>query len=151
MDARKSNCNDADITSESTCWQEASARLRTEHPHLHAQFEGPSGADLSGQIAQSIMDACQNHTVDKDPPSAWTHRDAHEKARVRRRAMDTILRAVTVFRDVGSAVANLDPSHVGIAWAGVNLILQVFIPCSKTPGEDSLEMASSPGKRHSSC
>ncbi|RAK77846.1 uncharacterized protein BO72DRAFT_97339 [Aspergillus fijiensis CBS 313.89] len=126
MDARKSKCNDADIASESTCWQEASARLRTEHPQLHAQFEGPSGADLSGQIAQSIMDS-QNRTVEKDPPAAGTHRAAHEKARVRRRAMDTILRAVTVFRDVGSAVANLDPSHVGIAWAGVNLILQLVL------------------------
>lgn len=51
-------------------------------------------------------------------------RDEGEKAKVRK-AMDTILKAVVVFRDMGKVLAEIEPSHVGVAWSGVNLVLQV--------------------------
>ncbi|CAG8345569.1 unnamed protein product [Penicillium salamii] len=41
--------------------------------------------------------------------------------------MDGILKAVSVFKDTGGALANLDPSHAGIAWIGVNVILQLVL------------------------
>lgn len=59
-------------------------------------------------------------------PFPWKNRNEGDKARVRK-AMDSILKAVIVFRNMGSAAASLDPSHVGVAWAGVNLVLQVPI------------------------
>lgn len=133
MDKQKFYCND--IACEKSCWQEASERLRAEHPRLYAQLEEMlatqsqplSSADVSGQIAKSIV-ASKNRLLERDLPFPWKHRDESEKAKVRK-AMDSILKAVTVFKDMGTAAASLDPCHVGIAWIGVNLILQVFPIC----------------------
>ena len=41
-----------------------------------------------------------------------------------RSQLDRIFKYIQVFKDVGSAVSQLDPTHAGIAWAGVMFILQ---------------------------
>ncbi|KAJ5721536.1 uncharacterized protein N7483_009470 [Penicillium malachiteum] len=41
--------------------------------------------------------------------------------------MDGILKAVSVFKNLGNAIANVDPSHMGVAWVGVNMILQLIL------------------------
>lgn len=38
--------------------------------------------------------------------------------------LDTVLKVLQIFKDFGSILSNLDPVHVGIPWAGVNVILQ---------------------------
>ena len=38
--------------------------------------------------------------------------------------LDTVLKVLQMFKDFGSVLSNLDPVHVGIPWAGVNIILQ---------------------------
>ena len=38
--------------------------------------------------------------------------------------LDTILKVLQMFKDFGSVLSNLDPVHVGLPWAGFNLILQ---------------------------
>lgn len=129
MDNQDSNCKH--FASEKSCWQEASEKLHAEYPRLYTQLEETlatksqalSSAELSSQIAKSIVES-KRRMLDRDLPSHWKHRDESEKAKFRT-AMDHVLKAVTVFRDMGSAVAQIDPSHVGIAWIGVNLILQV--------------------------
>ncbi|KAJ5642154.1 hypothetical protein N7490_006154 [Penicillium lividum] len=131
MDKAKSYCNDT--ACDETCWEEASQRLRAEHPRLFAELEEVlnaqsqplSGRDLSGQIAKSISES-KSRIQERDLPFPWKHRDESEKAKIRK-AMDSILRAVSVFKDMGNAVASVDPSHMGIAWIGVNLILQLVL------------------------
>lgn len=71
--------------------------------------------------------ASKDRLQDRDLPFPWRNRDESGKAKARK-AMDGILKAVTVFREMGSAVASLDPSHAGVAWAGVNVIMQVVNP-----------------------
>ena len=127
MAKQKSYCND--IAWETSCWQEASEKLRTEDSQLYHQLEEmlatqqqPSTrVDMSNRIVQSI-EVSKCRLQDRNVPFPWKNRNENDKARVRK-AMDCILRAVIVFRDMGSAAASLDPSHVGVAWAGVNLVL----------------------------
>ncbi|KAJ5481902.1 hypothetical protein N7475_000714 [Penicillium sp. IBT 31633x] len=64
--------------------------------------------------------ASKDRLQDRDLPFPWRNRDESGKAKARK-AMDGILKAVTVFREMGSAVASLDPSHAGVAWAGLVL------------------------------
>lgn len=42
-----------------------------------------------------------------------------------REQLDKILRAVQVFRGLGNPVANIDPVHAGLPWAGLCLLIQV--------------------------
>lgn len=131
MDKQKSYCDD--IACGKSCWQEASEKIRVEDPKLYKQLEEMLAtqkrpicrADISNQIAQSI-EASKNRTQDRNVPFPWKNRNEGDKARVRK-AMDSIPKAVIVFRNMGSAAASLDPLHVGVAWAGANLILQVPI------------------------
>lgn len=131
MSDQDSYCKES--ANEKPCWQEASEKLHAEYPRLYAQLEETlatkarslSSAELSSQIVKSIAES-KRQMLDREVPSNWKHRDESEKAKFRT-AMDHVLKAVTVFRDMGSAVAQVDPSHVGIAWVGVNLILQVCL------------------------
>ena len=41
-----------------------------------------------------------------------------------RNQLDTVLKVLQLFKDFGSVLSDLDPVHLGIPWAGVNLILQ---------------------------
>ncbi|KAJ5634581.1 hypothetical protein N7528_002423 [Penicillium herquei] len=131
MDKEKSHCND--VARAIPCWEEAFKRLRTEYPHLFDQLEGVptaqsqplSGRELSNQIAKSILES-QSRIMERDLPFPWKHRNESEKAKLRK-DMDNILKAVCVFKNMGSAVADIDPSHMGIAWIGVNMILQLVL------------------------
>lgn len=38
--------------------------------------------------------------------------------------LDTVLKVLQMFKDFGSVLSNVDPVHIGIPWAGVNVILQ---------------------------
>ncbi|KAJ5717884.1 hypothetical protein N7488_003530 [Penicillium malachiteum] len=64
--------------------------------------------------------------MERDLPFPWKHRNESEKAKLRK-DMDSILKAVSVFKNMGSAVADIDPAHMGIAWIGVNMILQLVL------------------------
>ncbi|CAI7573132.1 unnamed protein product [Penicillium pancosmium] len=133
MEDRRSLCEDA--VCEKSCWQEALEKLQTEDPDVHQQLERIlatqkqplSRSDMSSQIAKSIQ-ANQSRLKERSLPgrSVWRNRDEGEKAKVRK-AMDRILKAVVVFRDMGKVLAEIEPSHVGVAWSGVNLVLQIIL------------------------
>lgn len=126
---QKSLCGDA--TYESSCWQEALEKLRQEDPDIHQQLErilamqekSLSRSRISDQIVKSIQ-ANKGRMEDRSIPSPWRHHDEGERAKVKK-AMNQILRAVLVFRDVGNSLAAIEPSHAGVAWGGINLVLQV--------------------------
>jgi hypothetical protein len=39
---------------------------------------------------------------------------------------DKLLRFIEKFKSLGDAVANIDPVHVGLPWAGVRFVIEVF-------------------------
>jgi hypothetical protein len=41
---------------------------------------------------------------------------------------DKLVRFIDKFKSVGDAVANIDPVHIGLPWAGVRFVLEVFQP-----------------------
>ena len=41
---------------------------------------------------------------------------------------DKVVHWLSQFTEVGDAVANVDPIHVGLPWAGIRLLLQVARP-----------------------
>ncbi|KAL4919648.1 hypothetical protein BDW62DRAFT_199662 [Aspergillus aurantiobrunneus] len=127
MDKEGSFCND--VARESSSWQEATEKLREEDPQLFHQLEEMLAvqkqpllrADLSNQIAQSI-EASKNRLQDH----FWRGRNGSDKPRLRK-ALDSILKALFLFGDMGNAVAHVDPLHAGILWTGVKLILQLVL------------------------
>jgi hypothetical protein len=54
---------------------------------------------------------------------SWTYRD--RQVYVQDQA-NKLLRFIDKFKSVGDAVANIDPVHIGLPWAGVRFILEVF-------------------------
>ena len=40
---------------------------------------------------------------------------------------DTVVSLISKFKDIGSIAAGADPVHVGLPWAGICLLLQVFV------------------------
>lgn len=131
VDKQESYCND--IACEKLCWQEASEKIRAEDPKLYHQLEEMLAtqkqhlprAGMPNQISY-LIETSKNQMQDQNVPFPWKNRNKDDKARVRK-AMDSILKAEIVFRNMDSAAASLDPSHVGITWAGVNLVLQIPI------------------------
>jgi hypothetical protein len=45
-----------------------------------------------------------------------------------REQLEKILKAVQVFKDLGSAATSIDPVHAGLPWAGLCLLMQVCSP-----------------------
>ncbi|KAJ5995390.1 hypothetical protein N7481_002367 [Penicillium waksmanii] len=131
MAVQRSLCEDA--VCEKSCWQEALEKLQTENPDIHQQLERIlatqkqplSRSNMSSQIAKSIQ-ANQSRLEERSLPGRWRNRDEGGKAKVRK-AMDRILKAVVVFRDMGKVLVEIEPSHVGVAWSGVNLVLQIVL------------------------
>jgi uncharacterized protein YicC (UPF0701 family) len=54
---------------------------------------------------------------------SWTYRD--RQMYVQDQA-DKLVRFIDKFKSVGDAVANIDPVHVGLPWAGVRFVLEVL-------------------------
>lgn len=47
---------------------------------------------------------------------------------------DKVLRWLDRFKPVGDVVANVDPLHAGLPWAGIRMILEVQYPCAPPRG-----------------
>ena len=113
-----------------TCWEEATQRLSVEDPKSHkrllemlaSQTQPRTRAEMSDQIA-AIVETNRSRMSDTDLPFSLKDGSQGERAKVRR-ALDRILKAALLFDQMGP-MANLEP-HVGIAWTGINAILQVF-------------------------
>lgn len=113
-------------TSKTWYWTRAAECLRDEgHPDLFGAFEQIQklAPNSSETLAKQMLD-----DINKNKKSLmakqWTIRWKDKTVNVRKH-FDNILTGIRVFKDLGSAVASLDPVHAGIPWAGVSVILQV--------------------------
>jgi hypothetical protein len=68
--------------------------------------------------ATQLQQRCASKTIE------WTYKGRqiylHDQ-------VDKVLRFLDKFRSVGDVIANVDPIHVGLPWAGVRIILEVSI------------------------
>lgn len=120
-----------DPLSERSCWEQAAEKLRLDQPKLYKHLEEfratqpqpPSSEALADDMFK-VIDTNKKIMENRELPLPWKVRNEDEKVKIRK-ALNNVRKAVLVFRDLGQTVANIDPLHAGIAWVGVNLILQV--------------------------
>lgn len=116
---------------ELSCWEEAAAKLLLEQPKLYAYLEDILAAQPQPRSPKALADnlltvietkirAIENRELSLP----WTVRSEDNKARIQG-ALKVIWKALQVFKTLGDTAANIDPLHAGIAWSGVNIVLQV--------------------------
>ena len=123
----------------------ASAPLTTSLPYASTSPSCPLLEDALKRLPdrdQSILRAyIPNTTIDIDKALRLTFNAAEEKQRqcaekrwtftwagrrvILKEEADKVVRWLNRFTTVGDAVANIDPVHIGLPWAGIHLLLEV--------------------------
>ncbi|KAM0703990.1 hypothetical protein Q7P35_008996 [Cladosporium inversicolor] len=71
--------------------------------------------------ATQLQQRCASKTIE------WTYKgrqiSLHDQA-------DKVLRFLDTFKSVGDIIANIDPVHVGLPWAGIRIILEIALSSS---------------------
>jgi len=106
-------------------WRLAVEKLKDEEPSLsdaitalqHAASE--VGNDFAAELLLATKRS-QNELVAKRWRFAVGGREV-----VLRDQLDKIIKAVTLFKDLGGAVGSIDPLHAGLPWAGICVLMQV--------------------------
>jgi hypothetical protein len=131
---------------EPSCWEEALLRFRSECPKLYKHLEEiratqpQSSPDSLAEDLLTVIDAKRKTLENHELHLPFNVRNSDVKARIQR-ALDIIWKAVQVFKTVGDLATNIDPLHAGVAWSGMNIILQVStqaIYFRKTQGANKL-------------
>jgi hypothetical protein len=88
----------------------------------------------SSNMLADALEALDEH--ERKTIRAWLSRDtikidaaleeAHGKAEELQDQADKLVRFIDKFKSVGDAVANIDPVHIGLPWAGIRSILEVY-------------------------
>ncbi|PYH48700.1 uncharacterized protein BP01DRAFT_110544 [Aspergillus saccharolyticus JOP 1030-1] len=121
-------------------WEEAIERLRNSEPKIYQQLHemlsltSPLNQSVSSTSPLITDDVCDDSDDSDDSnlpdriaqliQSSMTRLQKKDHSQTKsRKALERILRAVRLFQEVGTAAASVDPIHVGIPWAGVNLVL----------------------------
>jgi hypothetical protein len=130
-------------------WAAAYTKLREEKCSLVADYEdimaqamgrSPSGLELMSDVVAKKLEEFKS--------AQWMLRWRGKPVNVRKK-VEQVVKVVSVFRDLGTSIAALDPIHAGLPWAGICALLTVSImillhrlhPCLK------LNMGSSPSVR----
>lgn len=115
---------------ELSCWEEAVIKLQSEHPKLYKRLEEirteqpQTSPDSLAERLLAVIEAKRKVLENHELPLPFNIRNSDVKARIQR-ALDIIWKAVQVFKTAGDVATNIDPLHAGVAWSGVNIILQV--------------------------
>ena len=78
-----------------------------------------SAADIQEQI-QSVLVVKRNQVLQKQWRLQWGNKSVKVRTQI-----DRIVKMINVFKDAGSVVANVDPLHAGLPWAGICFLLAV--------------------------
>lgn len=107
-------------------WQLAAERLQNDEPKTYEDLSELRGnkSCLSESLPSEMEEIIQKQKK-KMEERQWTlpFRVRGREMKIRDQ-LDTVLKVLQVFKDFGSVLSNLGPVHVGIPWAGVNVILQ---------------------------
>ena len=106
-------------------WLLAVEKLRAEEPALRSAITAvQEAAATTGDNVVSQLILATERSRDTLLAKQWKF-GLGGKEIVVRDQLDKLVKAVQIFRDLGSAAAGIDPLHAGLPWAGICLIMQV--------------------------
>jgi len=114
-------------------WQLAIEKLKDEDPSLSdavtalQEAASQAGDDFTDQL---LLATQQSH--EEVIAKRWKF-NVGERTVVLRDQLDKIVKAVTLFKDVGAAAGSIDPLHAGLPWAGFCVLMQVHFHPSRIP------------------
>ena len=76
-------------------------------------------AGIQGQI-QAVLVLKRNQVLQKQWRLQWGNKSIKVKTQI-----DRIVKIISAFKDAGSVIANVDPLHAGLPWAGICFLLAV--------------------------
>jgi hypothetical protein len=112
-------------------WQLAIDKLKDEDPSLSAavtalqEAASHAGDDFTDQLLLATQQAHEEVIAKR-----WKF-NVGARTVVIRDQLDKIVKAVTLFKDVGVAAGNIDPLHAGLPWAGFCVLMQVHFRPSR--------------------
>lgn len=105
-------------------WQ----RLSPDDRAVLQQYISPNSVDIHVAVEQALTAAADKRRICLD--KRWTYTIAGRNV-ILREVADKVVRWLDRFKPVGDIIANVDPVHVGLPWAGVRLLLEVCMaPCN---------------------
>jgi hypothetical protein len=114
-------------------WQLAIDKLKDEDPSLSdaitalQEAASQAGDDFTDQLLRVTQQSRQEVVAKR-----WKF-NVGERTIVLRDQLDKIVKAVTLFKDVGAGAGNIDPLHAGAPWAGFCVLMQVYFQPSQIP------------------
>jgi hypothetical protein len=97
---------------------EEQATIRRKSPDSKSDIDVDVAVRETHARTRDLQDAC------KDRSWQWSYRGREVCLRDE---ADKVLRFLDTFKSVGDVVANADPIHVGLPWAGIRIILEVWV------------------------
>ena len=107
-------------------WELAAEQLQNEKPKIYEALQELLGNKLcySEALPSEMVDIIQKQKNTMEERQWMLPFQVRGRDIKIRDQLDTILKVLQMFRDFGSALANLDSIHAGIPWAGINVVLQ---------------------------
>lgn len=98
--------------------------LEPQQRTIISQYCGQAASDVSESMHEAL--AATEKQKELCDEKRWKVTVGTRKLYLREKA-DTIIDLISKFKDLGTAVASLDPVHAGLPWAGVCVLLQIFV------------------------
>jgi hypothetical protein len=108
-------------------WAAAYTKLREEKRSLVADYEDIMAQAMGGSLSGlELMSDVVAKKLEEFKRSQWMLRWRGKPLNVREK-VEQVVKVVSVFRDLGTSTAALDPIHAGLPWAGICALLTVSI------------------------
>jgi hypothetical protein len=107
-------------------WSRALERLRKK-PKLYESFDCLRSelSNDSEKFASGMLDVIEKKRLRLESRRWTLPLKIRGQSKSIKSSLDTLFQCIKAVKDVGSAVASLDPIHAGIPWACVSVILDV--------------------------
>lgn len=107
-------------------WQLAAEQLQNDEPKIYEALQELRGNKPchSEALPSEMVDIIQKQKKRMDERQWILPFRVRGREMKIRDQLNTVLKVLQMFKDFGSVLSNLDPVHIGIPWAGVNVILQ---------------------------
>lgn len=116
-----------DATLRPDLWQLAYIKFSEKNPDLKRKHERMLSKDTESsgnEGLQTKMSGILSRKLNQMASRQWSIKWKGKSLQVRDQ-VDRVVKVVQIAKDFGSAAAGLDPTHAGLPWAGVCLLLQV--------------------------
>jgi hypothetical protein len=101
--------------------------LSTRERQLIEAQQSARPRELHATVEAAYAAACDRRQECDDKTWQWSIRG---RTVVLRDEADKVLAWLDRFKSVGDVIANVDPVHVGLPWAGIRMMLEVFMSMS---------------------